>query len=406
TKWTEKIISSNIIFFCLSFPVQKNGELDLKELFDWVQHIVENTKEEKILVIKSTVPVGTNQKIQNIITKKRIALISCPEFLREGRALKDLIHPQRVVIGSREAHSAKKLEELYKKISHPQQIIQTDPETAELSKLVCNSFLATKISFINEMAGLCETVSADIEKLRLILGSDTRIGVDFLTPGLGYGGYCLPKDAHLTVLEGKKRNHSMELLKSAQKVNSSLTKGFFKKIKSHYKKMNGISLAFWGISFKKETDNLKNSPALKLLLKLLKAGVEAHVYDPLFAKEKVFKLFQGQKYPLAKKPIKSVFSRRLSQENEMECLRQKIFAGKCYFHKSALESLNNSQGLIIGSDWEEFRRISLKEIKQRLSHPFIVDGRSLYSAKDLKRNKVSFYQKGSFFKEDIHSESQ
>ena len=406
TRWTEKIISSELIFFCLGFPVKKKGDLDLTELFNWMRHIAASAKEEKILVIKSTVPVGTNRKIQEIIGDKKIAVISCPEFLREGQAVNDLLKPQRIVIGARDKESAKKLEELYKKVSQPKRIIHTDPETAELSKLACNSFLATKISFINEMAGLCEKTQADIEKLRLILGLDSRIGKDFLNPGLGYGGYCLPKDARLAVSEGEKREQNMDLLKSAQKINSALVNHFFKIIKSHYSQLNHVSLVFWGISFKKNTDNLTNSPALKLICQLLKSGVKIHVYDPAFVKEKVFKLFKGQTYPQAKNPVKRFFSKISSITNEQNYLREKIFEGRCYFHKSALDSLDNKQGLIIGSDWEEFKQVPLKDIKQRLSHPFIVDGRSLLLTEDLKKNKFSFYKMGLLFKEDKHSGNQ
>ncbi|MCZ0932452.1 MAG: nucleotide sugar dehydrogenase [Oligoflexia bacterium] len=395
TRWTEKIVSSELIFFCLGFPVKKNGDLDLTELFNWARYIVENTKESKILVIKSTVPVGTNRQIQNIIGDKKIAVISCPEFLREGQAIGDLIQPQRIVIGARDKEAGKKLEELYKKISQPKQIVHTDPETAELSKLACNSFLATKISFINEMAGLCEKTQADIEKLRLILGLDSRIGKDFLNPGLGYGGYCLPKDVQLAISEGEKRNQNMELLKTAQKINSSLVNHFFKGIKNHYRKLNNISLVFWGISFKKDTDNLTNSPALKLACKLLKSGVKIHVYDPVFVKEQIFKLFRDRTYPQAENPIKDVFLKIFPPKNELDYLIRKIFEGKCHFHKSALDSLDNRQGLIIGSDWEEFKKIPLEEIKQRLSDPFIVDGRSLLLTEDLKKNKFSFYKRGA-----------
>ena len=404
TRWTEKIISSELIFFCLSFPVKKNGELDLTEFFDWIRHIVEHSKGRKILVIKSTVPVGLNQQVQSLIGDKNIHVISCPEFLREGQAISDLKQAQRVVIGSRDKKSAKNLEELYKKVFQPKQIIHTTPETAELSKLACNSFLAVKISFINEIAELCEKTHADIEKLQLILGSDSRIGKDFLNPGLGYGGYCLPKDVQMLISDGKKRDCNMELLKSAQKINFSLVNHFYQIIKDHYKNLNNISLVFWGISFKKGTDNLTNSPALGLICRLLKSGVRIHIYDPLFVKEKVFKFFKGYKYPSKKHVLENILFKIFPEKEELSYLRKKIFEGKCYFHKNALESLDQGQGLVIGSDWEEFKQVSLETIKQKLS--FIVDGRSLYLTSALKKSQFSFYKKGQLFKEDKHSESQ
>ena len=408
-EWTrrpEKISSSKIIFFCLGFPIKKEGDLDLTELFGWCRHIAEHSKENKILVVKSTVPIGTNQKIQDIIGNKKIAVVSCPEFLREGRAIRDLTHPQRVIIGSRDKKAVESLEELYKKFSKTQQIIHTDPETAELAKLACNAFLGMKISFINEMAGLCEKVQADIEKLKLILGSDSRIGKDFLNSGLGYGGCCLPKDIQMLISQGRKNNQDMELLTSAQKINSALVDHFYQVIKKRCKNLHNIEIAFWGISFKKETDNLTNSPALKLICRLLKAGVRLNIYDPLFVKEKVFEIFKGSAYPQKKNVIRRAFSKFYPLKDDLSYLREKIFEGRCYFHKKALDSLNKGQALIIGSDWEEFRQIPLEQIKQKLSQAFIVDGRSLFLAKDLKQQKFSFYKRGGLFMEDTHSENQ
>ena len=406
TRWIEKIADSEIIFFCLGFPEKKTGGLDMTELFNWARYIFEHSKKDQILVIKSTGPIGTNQKVQEIVGGRKIAVVSCPEFLREGRAIKDLLQPERVVIGSKDSQAAKKIEDLYKKISQTKQIIHTDPETAELAKLACNSFLAVKISFINEMAGLCEKTQADIEKLKLILGSDSRIGKDFLNPGLGYGGGCLPKDVQLAVLEGGKRNQSMELLKTAQQINSSLVNDFYQKIKSRCQSLKGVELVFWGISFKKETDNLTNSPVLKLICRVLKSGATVHIYDPLFVKEKVLKFFKGHSYPQRKSFIANRISEMFSPKSELDYLVKKIFEGKCFFHKDALESLNNRQGLIIGSDWEGFTQIPLEQIKQKLSDPFIVDGRSLFLIKDLNKHKISFYKKGRSFKEDKRSESR
>ncbi len=399
TSYTEKIISSDLIFLCLSAPLNKSGDLNLTEILEWAKLIAENTKKEKLLIIKSTLPIGTNQKIHSIAKERKapLSVITCPEFLRQGQALKDMYSPERIVIGSRDLHIGKKLEALYKKFSNPKHIIHTDPETAELSKLACNSFLAVKISFINEFAGLCEQVKANPKTLQLILGTDPRIGKDFLNSGLGYGGYCLPKDIQLSVREGQKRSQNMNILKSAQQINNSLTKEFFQKIKQHYKNLKFISLAFWGLSFKQNTDDLKNSPALNLLCQLLKIGAEIHVYDPLFIKEKTFMFFKSD---LKKQGVyfnKFFKVLPVQKEDQISFLKQKIMAGKVLFHKTALDSLDGRQGLIIGSDCEEFKQISLSQIKQKLSQPFLVDGRNLFSAKDLQKENFSFYQRGYSF---------
>ena len=408
-KWTrlpEKIVSSQFIFFCLSTPVTKHNDLDITEILEWVNLIAENmntknTSVKKYLIIKSTLSLGTNKKIHSLIQEKKkpLFVLTVPEFLSQGQALRDIVQPERLVIGAREPESGKIFEEFWTQFSKPQKVIHTDPETAELSKLACNSFLATKISFINEFTGLCELIQADPEKLQLILGTDSRIGPGFLTPGLGYGGYCLPKDIQLSLREGEKRHQSMDVLKSVQQVNKTLPPLFFRKILSHYKNLNDVSLAFWGITFKKDTDDIKNSPALSLLCLLLKAGADLHVYDPLFVKDKVFDfLKKSPKEPQAFHFKHMLNTIQLLETDPLKILRQKILEGKILFHKTAQDSLEQRQGLIIGSDCDEFTQISLRDIKKKLKQPFLVDSRGLFSTEALKAAGFSFYQKGCYFK--------
>ena len=399
TRYIQKILSADFIFFCLSYPLNKKGYPDLSSVFEWVRLITRETNKKKYLVLKSTFPVGTNKKIQKLVLEEKAPLfvITCPEFLSQGRALKDVTYPERLVIGAEDLKAGEKLEELYKKFSHPKQVIHTDPQTAELAKLACNAFLATKISFINEWAGLCEKTRGDMRKLQLILSSDPRIGKAFLTPGLGYGGYCLPKDLSLSLQEGKNRNQKMSLLKGVQQINSSRTKSFFEKILFYYKNLDKIPLAFWGISFKKNTDDLKNSPALKLLCRLLKAGAELHVYDPLFVEEKIFSLFDKNTSPECGYNKQRFFKNFFLPEEDIVFLRKKIFQGQVMFYKSALESLERKQGLIVANDCDEFRQIPLLEIKKKLTKPFLVDGRNVFLAEDLRKAKFCFHQAGSFF---------
>ena len=398
TRYTEKIVSSDFIFFCLSLPVGRKGWPDLNPVFEWVRLIAKEANREKYLILKSTFPLGTNKKIQEIVSEQKTPLyiITCPEFLRQGQALKDLSYPERLVIGTEELKSGKKLEGIYKKFSQPKQVIYTDPQTAELAKLACNAFLSVKISFINEWAGLCEKTKGDMSKLQLILSSDSRIGQNFLTPGLGYGGYCLPKDMNLSLQEGRNRNQKMSLLESAQQINSLRVKFFFDKILSYYKNLNRGSLAFWGIRFKKNTDDLKNSPALNLLCRLLKAGAELHVYDPLFVEERVFFLFDKKAHPENKGHTQNLLKKFCLQEEDVDFLRKKIFQGQVVFYKKALKSLERRQGLIVASDCDEFKQIPLLEIKKKLSQAFLVDGRGVFLAEDLKKAKFCFYQAGSF----------
>ena len=404
-KWTRQvdlILSSQYIFFCLSFPSDKKGNSDLTELLEWVKLLSEdktapqqnkislknkantkNTEKSKTLVIKSTCPIGAYQKIKELVEGRNISVIVCPEFLREGQALQDLSEPERIVIGSKNKEAGRELEKFYKTFCKPKKIIHSDPQTAELSKLACNSFLGAKISFINEWAGLLESIGGNIKKLQEILGSDSRIGDSFLTPGLGYGGYCLPKDIRLAALSARSRKYKMRILEKIQEYNEELPQLFFQKIKQYYKKLNKVSLAFWGISFKKNTDNLRNSPALKLIYFLLKDGAELHIYDPLFTKENVMRLFKKQKD-------------RDFKNKELDYLVKKIPQGKVFFYKSAEETLSEREGLIVAGDSDEFKKVSLNEIKSKLTQPFLADGRSFYSGSELKKKGFFYYQRGEF----------
>ena len=400
TRYTEKILSADMIFFCLSAAYDKKGFTDLTDTFHWARLIVEHTKTEKYLIIKSTFPLGSNRKITEMVLEKGAPLhvITCPEFLRQGQALKDLSAPERLVIGARNRNAGEKIEELYKRFSQPKKVIYTDPETAELSKLASNSFLAAKISLMNEFSGLCEQVCGNPQELKLILGSDPRIGEYFLNPGLGYGGYCLPKDIDLVLCEGKKRNHSMKILQSVKEVNSQLALSFFKKIKEYHKNLKGVPLAFWGLSFKKNTDDLKNSPALHLLCRLLKAGAELHVYDPLFVRDKVFMFFDRNSFSLFQdkklKKWRAFFKNFFEKKEDFLILKRKILSGEVLFYTSPLKSLDKRKGLIIASDCDEFKSLPLSEIKKSLSEAFLVDGRNLFSPEELKKTGFCFYQKG------------
>ena len=378
TQYVDKVLSSEFLFFCLSLPHKKTGETDLTPLLEWVRWVPD--QKDKFVVLKSTLPLGSNRQVGQLL--KKTTVISCPEFLREGQAISDILHPERLVIGARDQLIGQKLAQLYQKFSKPKKVIHTDPETAELSKLACNSFLATKISFINEWAGLCEKTQANIQDLKSILASDSRMGKEFFNPGLGYGGACLPKDLQLSIYQSDQKKYSMELLKSVQKRNLKMSEVFFKNIKNHYGRLKNLKLCFWGLSFKKNTDNLKNSPALILMNRLLKAGVQAHIYDPLFVEDEALKIFTYAK----------------DQDNDNEELNNiidYIYKGRVFLYKEAKTALDQKEGLIVSVACEEFLSLSLKEIKQSLSHPFLVDGRNLYSQKDLKKQGFYFYQRGS-----------
>ncbi len=351
--WTsskEDIISSDILFLTLSAKTTQNKQ-DLSEIFNWCEIISKNTNKEKILIIKSTFPIGTNHKLNLIVQKhtQKISIITCPEFLRQGYAIQDIKKGDRLVIGSQNPIATKKVESIYKSF-YTGQVIHTDPVTAELSKLASNSFLSLKISFTNEISQLTKKYQANREDLKCILETDSRIGSSCLNSGLGFGGYCLPKDLQMIIEEGQKENLDMKLLKATQEVNNEQVPYFLKSMIKYFKNLKDKSFAFWGLTFKKDTDDVRGSPALTLARQMLDEGAELHIYEPLLQKKEIVKLF----------PQKKVF-----------------------IYDTALESLKNKDGLILGTDCEKFF-VSLKDIKKELKIPFILDGRNLFSQKDLK----------------------
>ena len=413
-KWAgqrEDLLLADIIFFCMSAPFHPQKGLNLKEIFALTQWLAEKSKKNQLLVIKSSFPPGTHKQMRKIIRAEQSALspIVCPEFLRQGQALKDILQPERLVIGASHREEAKSLEAFYKSFCRPKRVFHTDPETAELSKLASNAFLALKISFANHIAALSEPIGAKPQEISQILGADPRIGSEFLTPGLGYGGACLPKDLKLTLLEAQKRGQNIKLLKAVEELNKKLPEAFCHKIKRRFKgNLQGVPLAFWGLSFKKNTEDLKNSPAFELICRLLKEGALIRLYDPLFTGKKSgvplllkAKKAQDLKQTACLKPFNATNSKtdsllKAAKKAPLDFLKQKIKEGALAPSSSAASSLIGQKGLIIGSNWDEFK-IPLPEIKKRLTQAFIADGRGLFSPEDLKAQGFAFCQQGLFF---------
>ena len=384
-KWikdTDIVTAPTVIFLTLSPKVKSNGDLDLSGVKDWVHRIIRNTKKEKFLILKSTLPLGTNHYLQSLVIKKNVPLhvITCPEFLRQGQGLKDIQNPERIVIASHSPVANKKIARLYKTFSSGP-ILFTSPEAAEMGKLAANSFLTLKISFINLMANVMENLSgiksnekflhiknrsSNMKDLQNILSSDKRIGAHFLQSGLGFGGSCLPKDLSYLILQGQKVGISMNLLKEVNKLNYQRVDHFLQQIKKYSKTIKNKTYAFWGISFKQGTDDLKFSPAFLLAERLLKDGAKISVFDPLFIKKKEL--------------IISLFPTDLKT--------------KITVHDTPLSAVKSAHGLIIGTDWKGFQKVSLKNIKKHLKKPFIVDGRAVCNVKKLKEEGFDFYQAG------------
>lgn len=285
TSLEEGISEAEIIFLALPTPPGEDGSADLSYILGVADQLGKIMKEYKVIVDKSTVPVGTADKVHQAISKHAktgFAVVSNPEFLREGFAVSDFLKPDRVVIGTSDERAKKIMENLYKPfVRQGNPIYFMDEKSAELTKYAANSFLATKITFMNEIANFCELVGADVDKVRIGIGSDSRIGKRFLFPGIGYGGSCFPKDVQALVKSGKENQFDFEILDAVMRVNEKQKTVLFPKINNFFRgNLNHKKIALWGLAFKPDTDDIREAPALYMIDELLKAGAELIAYDP------------------------------------------------------------------------------------------------------------------------------
>ena len=338
---------SNIFFICVGTPPRGSGEANLLALYKSIFSISENTK-NAFLIVKSTVPPGTCEELSAMIdSSKNISISMCPEFLREGSAVKDFLKPDRIVIGKNPDIS----KDLFLNIFSPfiresKSIIFMDTLSAELTKYASNSFLATKISFINELSIYADLKGADIEKVRMGIGLDKRIGYEYLHPGLGFGGSCFPKDIRALIDNANDANLDLKLLKSVIEINDHQVEIFTKKITGYFESddLSGLTFSFWGVSFKPNTDDIRFAPSIKLIKNLLNKGARVKAYDP----------------------------------KSLDNLKEKIQNKNLSFHRSAFDAAQDSNSLIIATEWEEFFNIDFEDLKTVLKNPVIFDGRNIY----------------------------
>lgn len=357
---------AEVIFICVGTPSKENGEADLSYVFSAVKKIAENLNSYKLIVCKSTVPAGTNKKIKEfinkILTKRRkkinFDLASCPEFLREGTAIYDTLNPDRIIFGIDSPKAKNILLELHKPIDG--KFLITDIETAEMIKYAANSFLATKISFANALAILCEKTGADIEKVMDGLGLDKRIGREFLYPGVGYGGSCFPKDVKALIAMAKKLSYDFKLLKATDEINEEICRRFVEKIvKKLEGKIKDKTIAVWGLSFKPNTDDMREASAIRILKPLIKKGAVINVYDP--------------------QAIKNA---------------QKIFGQEINYFSDPYLAVFKAEALLILTEWSEFKQADLLKVKKLMKKPLIFDGRNLYEPEKMKKLGFVYFSIG------------
>ncbi len=349
TSLKEAIDHAEIIFLALPTPPGEGGAADLSYILNASDDLSKIITSYKVIVDKSTVPVGTAEKVYAALDKnldKRLFdVVSNPEFLREGVAVEDFMKPDRVVIGSSSEKANKLMKQLYEPfVRQGNPIIFMDERSAEMTKYAANSYLATRISFMNEIANLCEAVGADVDKVRTGMGSDARIGKRFLFPGIGYGGSCFPKDVQALAMTAEENNYDFKILKSVMEVNDLQKERMGIKIKRHYNnELAGKTFALWGLAFKPNTDDIREAPALEIIDELLEAGAKVRCFDP----------------------------------EAMENVKA-IYGDKVYFANDQYDTLVDAESLIIATEWNVFRTPSFDVLKKLLKKPVIFDGRNLY----------------------------
>lgn len=354
TNLEEGIRGAEIIFLALPTPPGEDGSADLKYILGVSEHLGKILTDYKVIVDKSTVPVGTAEKVHAAIARNYTGafdVVSNPEFLREGVAVDDFMKPDRVVIGTSSDRARKVMNELYAPfVRSGNPVIFMDERSAELTKYAANSFLATKISFMNEIAQLCERLGADVDMVRKGIGSDERIGKRFLFPGIGYGGSCFPKDVQALVKSSTEVNYNFQILNAVMDVNEKQKKHLIPKIKTYFNNdLKGKHFALWGLAFKPNTDDIREAPALYIIEDLLEAGATVTAFDPE-----------------AMNNVKDVVGDKIN------------------YASSQYEALEGADALIIATEWNEFRTPDFIKIVQSLKNQAIFDGRNLFDVAAVK----------------------
>jgi UDPglucose 6-dehydrogenase len=358
------VSQSLISFIAVGTPMGTNGAADLSAVFKVAEEIGRAVTAYHVVVLKSTVPVGTNDKVREIVTsfaKHEVETASVPEFLKEGSAIEDFMRPDRIVIGSRGEKATAILQELHASfVRTDNPIIVMDPRSAELTKYACNAMLALRISFINDMANLCDAVGADINQLRRGLGTDRRIGSSFLFPGVGYGGSCFPKDVQALIATAAENQLDLGLLKAAEHVNKRQKRLLADRVKNHFGlDLKGRSFAIWGLAFKPRTDDMREAPSIVVIEELLAAGASVRAHDP----------------------------------EAIENTRR-IFGDRIIYCPINYDALPGADALLILTEWNEFRHPNFQRIKSMLKQPVIFDGRNLYEPSLMRALDFKYYSIG------------
>jgi UDPglucose 6-dehydrogenase len=354
---------SAIIFIAVGTPQGEDGSADLQHVLGVARDIAKTMNGYKVIVDKSTVPVGTSVKVREVIRRETthpFSVVSNPEFLKQGAAIDDFMKPDRVIIGAEDPRGAELMLELYQPFTRTgAPIMVMDCASAELTKYAANAMLATRISFMNEVANVCELVGADVDQVRRAVGADKRIGSSFLFPGVGFGGSCFPKDVRAMIHFADEKGYDFRLLRAVESVNQYQKGRLFTKLQSHFGSLKGKTIAVWGLAFKPRTDDMREAPSIPLIQSLLEAGAKVQAFDP-----------------------------------EAMKVAKAIFGSKVTLVAKGYDALKGADALAIVTEWNEFRRPDFQKMRKLMRAPNIFDGRNLFTPAQMKTNGFTYYSIG------------
>ena len=363
TDLTGAVGACEIVFIAVGTPQGDDGSADLQQVLGVARSIGRAMTNYTIVVDKSTVPVGTAVKVRAVIaeeTTQPFSVVSNPEFLKQGAAIDDFMKPDRVVIGTDDQRSADVMRELYSPFTRTgAPIMMMDTASAELSKYAANSLLATRISFMNEIANVCELVGADVDHVRKAVGADRRIGTSFLFPGVGYGGSCFPKDVKALLKSSADRGYDFQILRAVEGVNETQKERLVSKMEAHFKNMQGRTIALWGLAFKPRTDDMRDAPAIAIIERLLALGVQVRAYDP-----------------------------------EAAASARRLFDSRIAVCEKSYDALTGADALAIVTEWNEFREPDFDKMRKLMRSPVVFDGRNIYSPEHMRALGFTYFSIG------------
>jgi UDPglucose 6-dehydrogenase len=365
TDLASAVKASEIVFIAVGTPQGEDGSADLQHVLAVARDVGRAMNKYTVVVDKSTVPVGTAKKVHDAIAKETtqpFSVVSNPEFLKQGAAIEDFMKPDRVVVGTEpgDDRAAAVMQELYAPFTRTgAPILMMNTASAELCKYAANSILATRISFMNEIANVCEVVGADVDQVRKAIGADHRIGTQFLFPGVGYGGSCFPKDVKAMLKSAKDKGYDFKILDAVEKVNDSQKERLVEKMEKHFKSLKGRTIALWGLSFKPRTDDMREAPAIPIIEGLLTRGAAVRAYDPAAA-------------PVARR----------------------LFKNRILLCEKSYDALGGADALAIVTEWNEFREPDFEKMRSLLRAPVVFDGRNIYSPEHMRALGFKYFSIG------------